>query len=61
MPIRIDDLEKTINSIIADNAQPPFSYYDMDIDDEAFIDMEITLSPSISQGNEVIVQLLKEK
>jgi hypothetical protein len=39
----------------------PFPNYDMHISDEAFSDMEITLSPRISLGSRVIVQSLLEK
>lgn len=39
----------------------PFPYYDMYISDEAFADMEITLSPRISAGSKIIVENLIEK
>ena len=39
----------------------PFPHYDMSISDEAFEDMEITLSPRISAGSRIIVQNLIEK
>lgn len=39
----------------------PFPYYDMTIDDSAYQDMEITLSPRISLGNRLIVDALREK
>lgn len=39
----------------------PFPYYDMSLSDEAFHEMEITLSPRISAGNKIIVQNLIEK
>lgn len=39
----------------------PFPYYDMHISDEAFADMEITLSPRISAGSKIIVENLIEK
>lgn len=38
-----------------------FPYYDMYISDEAFEDMEVTLSPRISGGSKIIVQSLVEK
>ena len=38
-----------------------FPIYDMVIDDEAFFDMEITLSPKISMGNRTIVENLIDK
>ena len=61
MPITKSDLTNTAHTIINDNAKPPFSFYDMEIDDAAFDNMEITLSPGISKGNELIVQLLKKE
>ena len=39
----------------------PFSHYDMYISDDAFADMEITLSPRISAGSRIIVENLLEK
>lgn len=42
-------------------AKQPFPFYDLQISDEAFEDMEITLSPWINLGNKVIVQSLIEK
>ena len=43
----------------ADNTvAQPFPWYDMRLDDDAFEEMEITMSPCISAGNKVIVQEL---
>lgn len=39
----------------------PFPYYDMHLSDEAFSEMEITLSPHISAGNKIIAESLVEK
>lgn len=39
----------------------PFPYYDLQISDEAFEDMQITLSPRISAGSRIIVENLVEK
>ena len=39
----------------------PFPYYDMYLSDEAFSEMEITLSPHISAGSKIIVESLVEK
>ena len=39
----------------------PFPYYDMSIANDAFEDMEITLSPQISGGSRIIVNDLVEK
>lgn len=41
--------------------QQPFPSYDMTIDDAAYYEMEITLSPKISAGNRIIVENLVEK
>ena len=38
----------------------PFPHYDMSISDEAFSEMQITLSPKISAGSRIIVQNLIE-
>lgn len=37
---------------------PPFDYYDLELDPEAFKDMEITFSPEISVANKTIVEAL---
>ena len=39
----------------------PIPYYDMTLSNDAFIDMQITLSPHISAGSRIIVQNLVEK
>lgn len=39
----------------------PFPYYDMHLSNEAFCEMEITLSPRISAGSKIIVENLVEK
>ena len=39
----------------------PFPFYDLQLDDTAFDQMEITLSPKISAGNRLIVKSLIEK
>ena len=39
----------------------PISYCDLQIDEEAFSEMEITLSPKMSLGNRIIVKNLVEK
>lgn len=41
--------------------RPAVPYFDLHIDKQAFADMEITLSPQISYGNELIVKTLVEK
>ncbi len=39
----------------------PFKYYYLKLDDEAFKAMEITLSPKLSEGYQIIAQLLKQE
>lgn len=39
----------------------PFTYYDLQLDNEAYEGMEITLSPKISAGNKVLVNDIVEK
>ena len=56
-----DIMQKVILSMIQGKAYLPFSYYDLQIDEEAFDDMEIMLSPKISTGNKILVQDLVEK
>lgn len=49
------------NKIRTDRAVQPFRFYDMVIADEAFSDMQITMSPEISPGSKVIAEsLIKE-
>lgn len=49
------------NRILQGLEVQPFPFYDMTIDDTAYCEMEITLSPKISAGNKIIVQNLVEK
>ncbi|MCD8353310.1 MAG: DUF2971 domain-containing protein, partial [Clostridiales bacterium] len=57
----IDGNSKTLNRIIHGTEMQLFPYYDMIISNEAFEDMEITLSPRIGGGSNLIVQTLVEK
>lgn len=41
--------------------KPPFEYYDLDLDPESFKQMDITLSPKISDANRIIVESLIQK
>lgn len=52
---------RTANRIRMGLEKQPFPYYEMVIADEAFSQMEITLSPKISAGNRVIAQTLVNK
>ncbi len=49
------------NKILQGLEKQPFPFYDMTIDDSAYCEMEITLSPKISAGNKIIVESLVEK
>lgn len=55
------DFQMLGNNMKLGLAKQPFPYYDMYISDEAFKDMEVTLSPRISLGSKIIVQNLIEK
>ena len=49
------------NKVRTDRAIQPFRYYDMVISDEAFEDMQITMSPKLSPGSKAIAEsLIKE-
>lgn len=50
-----------VQAFLLGKAEQPFPYYDFIIDDEAFKEMTITLSPRLSAGNRVIVHDLVEK
>lgn len=49
------------NKILLGLEKQPFPHYDMILDEEAYSEMEITLSPKISAGNRIIVESLVEK
>lgn len=57
----LDDFYTCANDVVKGRARQPFLYYDMKISDDAFENMQITLSPKISAGNRIIVQSLLEK
>lgn len=57
----IRDFQLVANKMRWGIAKQPFPHYDMIIADDAFADMEITLSPRISAGNRIVVQSLVEK
>ena len=46
------------NKILQGLEKQPFPFYDMIIDDATYCEMEITLSPRISEGNRIIVENL---
>lgn len=55
------DFKSIINKMKLGLENQPFPYYDMALSDEAFCDMEVTMSPRISSGSKIIVQDLIEK
>lgn len=59
--ISYNQFTKMANDIRIGQAKQPFAYYDMVIDDSAFSDMEITLSPRISAGSRAIVETLVQR
>ncbi len=68
LPLDLTDIEKvsnnadkTVAEIINGSASLPFSSYDIKINEEAFSQMEIMLSPKLSAGNRVIVRDLVDK
>lgn len=50
-----------VRNILLGLEKQPFPYYDMKLSQEAFENMEITLSPNLSAGSRVIVQSLVDK
>lgn len=50
-----------IKNSILENKSLPFDYYDMNLKDDAFDCLEITLSPSVTEGQRIIVQALIDK
>jgi len=61
----VENMEKSFlmvgNRIKEGLEKQPFPYYDMEINEEVYNNMEITLSPRISAGNREIVGLLKAR
>lgn len=61
----IDNANKNVMKMFSDmvsgNFQNRVSYFDLELEDDAFEDMEIVMSPRISPGNKVIVSDLVEK
>lgn len=52
------NLQIMANKLALGLERQPFTSYDMVIDDEAFSEMEIVLSPKISEGNRTIIENL---
>ncbi len=57
----LSDFQIIANKMKLGLEKQPFPHYDMQISDEAFSNMEITLSPRISAGSRIIVEDLLEK
>lgn len=50
------DFQAIADRLISGSEKQPFPHYDMIISNEAFLGMEVTLSPRISAGNRTIVE-----
>lgn len=57
----LSNFQLIANKIRLGVEKQPFPYYDMYLSDEAFNEMEITLSPRISAGSKIIAESLVEK
>lgn len=57
----VADLSARLKRIETGMETQPLPHYDMSISNEAFLDMEITMSPRISDGGRTIVKTLVEK
>lgn len=49
------------SKIVSGTVVQPFKYYDFLIDDDAFEQMKITLSPTITEGNEALIKSFVER
>lgn len=57
----LHDFSKSIKKIVRGVEKQPVPFIDLKLTEEAFSNMEVTLSPKISNGNRIIVQnLMKE-
>lgn len=57
----LESLTQIVAALLQGKSKQPFTHYDMSIDDFAFSQMEITLSPRITAGSKIIVESLIEK
>lgn len=61
----LPNLTSEVNHLFSDvmngKRRQPFPYYDLEIGDEAFTEMRITLSPQLSTGNRIIVDSLVKR
>ena len=51
----------TVNNLMNGIESPPFRFYNLDIAPERFKEMEITLSPQMTDGNRILLEALVEK
>lgn len=59
--VLLNSVQIMANNILHGLEKQPFPFYDLQLDDVAFSEMEITLSPQISPGYRLIVHALVEK
>ena len=57
----VKEFQATSTKILFGQAKQAFPFYDLTLDEHAYAQMEITLSPKISAGNRLIVNSLIEK
>lgn len=55
------EISSIVIQSLLNNKSLPFSYYDMQLKDEALDNMEITLSPSVTEAQRIIVQTVIDK
>ncbi|MDD3645394.1 MAG: hypothetical protein PHR19_07705 [Bacteroidales bacterium] len=55
------EISSIVMQRLLNNIPLPFSYYDMNLKEDAMDNMEITLSPSASEAQKIIVQTLVDK
>lgn len=57
----VQEFQTTSAKILLGQAKQAFPFYDLTLDENAYAQMEITLSPKISAGNRLIINSLIEK
>lgn len=55
------EVSTIVTQSLLNNKILPFTYYDMQLNDDALDKIEITLSPSASEAEEIIVRALIDK
>lgn len=56
-----NSFNKTVHNMLDPTYQPPDIFFTLDIDDQAFNEMEVTLSPNMSDEDRQYVHVLKER